>query len=254
MNLNTRCTINGLFIATFLERREIMQVYELNIKIKVINEIQHEHVLREVSKVIDTALAKDAVHLDLHKKNTVKYYCLDGLYPVEADGIYQKDKIYTFHLRTIDLDLGKYLIFAITDTETANLAVASCEVKLIPPKVIAKVYSITPIVIRTENKKYWKNEISFADYCKIITDNLLKKYKSYTNEEVDESIPLFTAISFTNQKPIKFAVKGIYNLADKLDIDVETNPLAQKIWYMSLGTGLGNLNARGAGYLNYKWL
>ena len=45
----------------------------------------------------------------------------NGFYPLETDGIYKEDNIYTFQIRTIDEDLAKYLIKNLANTSTKFL-------------------------------------------------------------------------------------------------------------------------------------
>ena len=101
---------------------------------------------------------------------------------------------------------------------------------------------------------YWNGNISFDQYAERIKINLIKKYNHFTNEKVDESFPLFTDIEIKNKKPIAINYKGKRILGDKISLNIADDDLSQKIAYMALGTGVLELNARGAGYLNYRWL
>ena len=38
-----------------------------------------------------------------------------------------------------------------------------------------------------------------------------------------------------------------------MSIEVSDNEEAQKLAYMALGVGLGEMNARGFGYMGYRW-
>lgn len=65
---------------------------------------------------------------------------------------------------------------------------------------------------------------------------------------------LYTSIEFLNKKPIAFNYKGKKILGDKISISISDDKTAQELSYMALGTGILQMNARGAGYMNYKWL
>ena len=43
-------------------------------------------------------------------------------------------------------------------------------------------------------------------------------------------------------------------LGDKISLNISDDKLAQDLAYMALGTGLLEVNSRGAGFTNYRWL
>ena len=48
--------------------------------------------------------------------------------------------------------------------------------------------------------------------------------------------------------------KNIKLLGDKLQLNIADDKLSQKIAYMALGTGLGENNSRGLGFVNFRYL
>ena len=72
--------------------------------------------------------------------------------------------------------------------------------------------------------------------------------------KIDEDFDLYTMIELKNKKPIAMEYKNIKLLGDKVQIQVADNKRAQDLWYFALGVGLGEMNARGCGFLNYRWL
>ena len=73
-------------------------------------------------------------------------------------------------------------------------------------------------------------------------------------QKIDEDFDLYTVIELKNKKPVAMEYKSIKLLGDKVQIQVADNKRAQDLWYFALGVGLGEMNARGCGFLNYRWL
>ena len=48
--------------------------------------------------------------------------------------------------------------------------------------------------------------------------------------------------------------KNIKLLGDKVRLAVLDDEKSQEMAYLSLGVGLGEMNSRGAGFVNYRWL
>lgn len=61
-------------------------------------------------------------------------------------------------------------------------------------------------------------------------------------------------LSLKNKKPISTNYKNIKLLGDKISLNISDEFLAQELAYMSLGTGLSEMNARGYGFVNFRWL
>jgi CRISPR-associated endoribonuclease Cas6 len=123
----------------------------------------------------------------------------------------------------------------------------------LPKKHIEKLYSITPAIMKNEDG-YWKNKIKLDEFERRLKENLIKKYNSSMNTKIDENFQLYTTIEFKNKKPISTNYKNIKLLGDKISLNIAENENAQKIAYMSLGTGVFEMNARGYGFVNYRWL
>ena len=91
------------------------------------------------------------------------------------------------------------------------------------------------------------------EYMKRIKENLIKKYNGFLKTEINEEFEVFKSFEFKNNKPISNNYKGKNLLGDKISIEIEDNVQAQDIIYMSLGTGVGEMNARGLGFMGYRW-
>lgn len=84
--------------------------------------------------------------------------------------------------------------------------------------------------------------------------NLIKKWNAFENEKMDENFQLYIFMEFLNKVPIMMEYKGIKLWGDKFSLQIADNASAQKLAYMSLGTGILEMNSRGAGFVSYKWL
>ncbi|ELC8442567.1 CRISPR-associated endoribonuclease Cas6 [Clostridium perfringens] len=230
-----------------------MKVFELNVKVYLLKDINQEDTLNEICSFIDETLARNSEFLDLHNKNCYKMYTFNALFPLENDRVYKSDNIYAFQIRTIDSKLANYLFNEIHKSCTKSIKGIKVEVKEINKHHLDKVYSITPVTIKNEFG-YWKKHMSIDEYANRLKINMIKKYNQFTGENIEEDFPLFNSLEFNNKKPIAIKYKNVRILGDKLTLNISDDELSQKIAYMSLGVGFGELNARGAGYLNYRWL
>ena len=126
--------------------------------------------------------------------------------------------------------------------------------RIISNKLIKRIYSITPIIVKNDEKGYWKNYMSLEEFEKRIKDNLMKKYKLFVDENLDENFMIYDCIEFKNKVPVKIPYKNIHLLGDKISIEIAQNKRAQKIAYLALGTGVLENNSRGFGFMNYEYL
>ena len=230
-----------------------MNVFQIKLKIFILKNIPIEDSQEIVSAFIDGGLSKDNRLLELHESNKFKGYCFDAPYPLEEDKIYKKDKIYTLTIRTIDKELADFFANKLVNEFNANIKGLTSEVRILPKKHIEKLYSITPAVMKNEDG-YWKNKIKLDEFEKRLKVNLIKKYNSIANSKIDEDFQLYSTIEFKNRKPISIKYKNIKLLGDKISLNITENETAQELAYMSLGTGIFEMNARGYGFVNYKWL
>ena len=230
-----------------------MKVYQIRIKLFMLEDVSAKNMHTKVAAWIDAGLSKNEIMLEFHEKNEYKYYCFDLPYPVEKDGIYKKGNIYTVTIRTIKSDLAKYFNEVCVNQFTKEIKGLISEVRILPPKLIDKIYTLTPAVTKCE-EGYWKKHMSMEDYEKRIFINLIKKWNGCHEEKLDENFELYNTIEFCNHMPVAFGYKNIKLLGDKLVLHIADNEMAQKLAYMSLGTGILELNSRGAGFVNYRWI
>ena len=230
-----------------------LSVYEIRLKVYILRDIPLAEMLTKEAEYIDSALAQNEKWLEYHETNGYKYYSFGGLYPVEKDGIYKKDRIYTITVRTVDMELAQYFSKTLKDYHTSFIKGLTVENRVLPKKVIEEIYSVTPVIQKTEGG-YWKNQMSLEEYERRLFENAIKKYNQFTGERIDEDFQLYTNITFLNRKPIGNLYKGIQLLGDKVCLKIADNAQAQELSYFLLGVGLCESNSRGYGYCNYHWL
>jgi len=230
-----------------------MKVWELSLKVYLKKNIPMEECQVEISKIIDSCLTKDVELLNFHNNNQFKNYTFSSFYPIEKNKIYLADTIYTCTLRTVEERLVIHFRNFLEDESNGSLKAIKIKIKTIPKKYIQRIYSITSVVAKFENG-YWRTNESLEFFEKRLKENLIKKYNNFTKQSINEEFDLFTYIRFDNKKPIATKYKNIKMLGDKITLNIAENNLAQDLAYFSLGVGLLEMNGRGYGYVNYKWL
>lgn len=230
-----------------------MLVFEIILKIKFQQLVPYEQTYEKIGDFIDSALSKEPDYLEFHHSNQYKCYCMDLPYPIEEKRVYQTGKIYSIRIRTVKQDLAEYFIKTLIHHQTNIIVGLSGEIKIIPQKTLERVYSLTPVIIKTDSG-YWRGKIGIKEFEERLKVNLIKKYNQINQTKIDENFELFTLIEFKNKVPVKVPYKNVVLLGDKLNIIVANNKMAQELMYMALGTGLGEVNGRGLGTLNYRFI
>lgn len=236
-----------------IEKEGYMKVLEIRLNIFILKDIISRDIQEKLSELIDKSFLKDQYLKELHKKNNFKNYCFDLPYPIEKDKIYHKNVIYSFRIRTINIELAKHFSDVLVNEYTDYIKILNSEVKIIPRKYIEKIYTLTPIVIKDKNG-YWKKNLSLKDFEKRLFVNLIKKYKNATGMELNEDFILYKKIEFMNKKPISINYKNIKLLGDKISLEIENNKEAQELAYLAIGCGILENNARGLGFVNFRYL
>lgn len=229
-----------------------MNIYELKIKIYLLKDIKIDEVQGYIAYFIDSVLIKDNNFLGIHEANAYKYYSFDSLYSLAKEGTYQKDNTYVFRIRTVDYKMAEYLYEKLIRNRTKELQGLTGEIKIIKPKLIKRLYTLTPVVLKTD-QGYWKNSLTLADFEERLKVNLIKKYKEITGEWIDEDFQLYHQIRIKNKIPVSRKYKNIKMLGDMIEIEIAENENAQKLARLALGAGLLEMNARGFGFVNYTY-
>ncbi len=230
-----------------------VSVYETKIKIYVMADISANEIRRELTTYIDSGLAGTSQFAALHRENKYKFYCYDSLYPLEKDKVYKKDKIYTLTLRTLDVSLAKHFSEYVVHTHTRKLKGLTAQVRILPRKHIDVIYTLTPAILKCDSG-YWKDEMTVVQFEERMKGNLIKKWNEFCGEKLEEDFELFTGVEFLSKCPVASEYKGVRLLGDKVRMHVAENAMAQKLAYLALGTGVLEMNSRGFGFVNYRWL
>lgn len=234
-----------------MEKNNI-KVYEIRIKVYILRDIPLQEILATEAEFIDSALAQNQRWLEYHEVNQYKNYCFAGLYPIEKEGVYKKGNIYTITLRTVNVGLARYLSNILRNHYTDVIKGLTVENRILPKKIISEIYSLTPVIQKFDG--YWKKQISIGGFERRLFENAVKKYNQYMGERIEEDFQLYTNITFLNRKPIANEYKGIRLLGDKISLKIADDVKAQEMAYFLLGTGLCEMNSRGYGYCNYRWV
>lgn len=231
-----------------------MQVYQVRVKLYLMEDITTRSVSQKITAFIDQALLTDEKLAEMHSAREFKFYVFDQLFPCESDKIYKKDKIYTVTIRTVKSELADFFVNRLIHTHTEFLKGLTGELRIIPQRNLELIYSLTPVIVKPAGGGYWKGKISFSEYERLIFENLIKKWNAFQNEKINEDFQLYTLMELQNETALPVSYKNVVLQGDKFCLHVADNSKAQQLAYFSLGTGLGTMNARGAGYMNYRYL
>ena len=230
-----------------------MLVFEMTLKIKFCSETEYISASEILGSCIDKALSQSEEFLEFHSANKFKMYTFDLPSPIEKTGVYLPEKTYTFRLRTVDAKLADYFMKNLPFCGTDDVRIFTANIRIIPEKVIDKLFNLTPLVVKTENgyRRDSINEKDFEDRLKI---NLIKKYNSFTGRKIDEGFQFIQMLKIKNKVPVKTRYKGISVLGDKIELVPARNKSAQELAYFSLGVGIGDMCPRGMGFMGYRYL
>ena len=231
----------------------MVKVLQVRLKVYFLENVPAENIQAETAAFLDKGLVQDTEYARLHEERNYKQYCYDSPYPVERDKVYRQGKIYTITIRSLDANLAKYFAEQVVNVYTKSMKGLMAEVKVIPQKHVDMLYMLTPVIVRCENK-YWRDSLSIVQFEERLKINLLKKWKQFSGEKMQEDFEMFTGIEFLNKCPVAVGYKGVRLLGDKLRLYIAENEEAQKLAQVAIGAGAGEMNGRGFGYCNYHWL
>lgn len=230
-----------------------MNVFQIRIKLFLLKNIPSNQIQTKLTMLIDKGFLLDDELKQIHEENRYKCYSYDFPYPIEQDKLYKQGKIYTVTIRTIDYNMAKYFYEVCVNQYTDDMKALTAEIRVLPPKIIETLYTLTPVILKSE-KGYWRKHMGLKEFEERLKINLIKKWNSFERKHMEEDFQFYTFLEFLNDKPIGVEYKNIKLLGDKIRLQIADNENAQKLAYMSLGTGLCEMNARGAGFVNYRWL
>ena len=231
-----------------------MKIYQIRVDLYLLKDISLDMAQKRITAFIDSAIGKDDYLSRIHEENMYKYYCSNLFYPQEQDKIYKQGKIYTVTIRTISPLMAQFFTSDVfINHYSRELKGLKVKPTIIQPKYIEQLYSIMPVVLKNDTG-YWRSFMSIDEYTYRIKVNLIKKYNLLFEQELDEDFQLFDALEFINRQPIRCRYKNVNLLGDKLRLYITQDDTAQLIANMALGTGIGEMNARGFGFVNAKYI
>lgn len=227
-----------------------MKVYELKIRTFLLEDIDSSDSLGFISKAIISYLSENEKFLDMHKAKNYKSYCHDNLYPIKK--FYKKNMVYQYRIRSVDVDFVNYILHGFSDYKDKVFKNLTVDVRIIPKSPISKLFTLNPIIIKNDFG-YWKDNSTLEEFEKRFTDNLIKKYKFFIDEKIEEG-KFYTSLKFLNEGPITFKFKNIKLLGDKLELEINMDKRSQDLAYFALAVTFSENSAYGAGFLGYKYL
>ena len=230
-----------------------LKVYENRVRVYLLKDIPFKELQNVLANFVDSALCQNEKLISFHEENRYKFYNIGTLWPVERGMTYKKDQLYTLTVRTTEPKLARYFSDVLRNCHTQTIKGLTVENRIIPRKMIDEIYSLSPILIKT-SEGYWRSHMSLDEYEKRLFVNTVKKYNSFTGQQIEEDFPLYTNITFLNKHPIVCGYKNINLLGDKLRLQIADDEKSQELAYFILGTGLGEVNSRGAGFCNFRWI
>ncbi|MBE0069909.1 CRISPR-associated endoribonuclease Cas6 [Thermoanaerobacterium thermosaccharolyticum] len=224
-----------------------MEYYELVVSFVLDQELPFLKSYEFMSNIISRSFLYDERLKKMHKENAYKFYTFCGLYPIENDKIYKKEKTYKVNIRSLSQEFILVLPELLKKSNN-SIKILSTEVKQYSYKPISRLITVSPAVATIAKNRYWTKEDGLLFLRERIYVNAIKKYKSYFKEMEEPDDNFIEFIQQTNFKPIKVAYKNTSLLGNKMIIGVKSDEISQKLAFTILGAGLLEKNSIGMGY------
>lgn len=222
-----------------------MVYYNLKVLVLLKEDIKYEETYQKISDFIAYAMLQNEETKKLHEENRYKLYNFCSLYPFEKDGIYKKERIYTFDIKFIDLNFAMKIKQFLTNIQNKYFKVIMSDIKANSYKKINKLITLTPCIITTKKGDY-KIDNDMDLVRERIIAGVEKKYQLIYKEKIKADF--IQDIIKTNRTPIKIPYKNIYFLGNKFEIIVKEDELSQKLAHILLSTGILEKNSQGFGF------
>lgn len=230
-------------------------VYEIKIKIYLLQNVHIKNVLEKISNFIDISFNISKEFQEFHTRNMFKNYCFSGFYNSKVKNeILLKDNVYSFSIRTVNKNLAEHFKKELPNTESIYMKGLTSNEIIIYKKYLEELNSLTPVFTEMKNsKRYWQNTNNVEDFINMLNTNIIKRYNTFTASDISIDEKIFTGVSFLKKKPSVVMYKSKNFLTDKIKVFLESSDIAQNIGYFAIGTGLMHANSRGFGFCNYKF-
>ena len=225
-----------------------INVHQIKVKVYCLKDIERDS-YNAVSSLIDKSFFASDEMCKYHKKGGYKFYNHGNLGPYSEDG-FKEGKIYSFYIRTVDNNLVKHFMDNLLELQTDELLVMYTSKSIIRKQKFKHIEAITPIQIKTE-LGYWRNGFDEEFFYDRIINNIIKKYNQFNNKNIIEGyFNPFKEIIMRRSYTQRY-YKGRLMLGDKCRFVIDDNKLSQDLAYFALGVGVGEMNARGFGFLAF---
>ncbi|MGP2657107.1 CRISPR-associated endoribonuclease Cas6 [Malaciobacter sp. WC5094] len=241
-----------------------MKYFELICTAFIKEDIEFINNFDVISKFINFSMLKNEKLKQLHEQKGFKAYSFGGFYPLEKDKLYKKGKIYKFTLRSLDEEFIDLLSSLLRENINNHfLQIFETNKKVVKQFFITELYSVTPVIVslprqKGEKQMFWSIKDDIFVLQKQLQDNLLKKYKSFYNEDLNATSNFIQLFEIKNQKPqsIYFTKKINDNkeqkvrlFGNKFKIIVNEDEISQKLAFVALACGLGERQSYGGGFV-----
>lgn len=225
-----------------------MEHTELKIFITMKKDVKSSVMYEILNKFINKGLLNDKRLSLAHKKNCFKFYTFGLPYKIEKDGIYKKDKMYAFNIRSVSVEFILALARCI-ENGCEYFLVEGKSVNSYTYKKINKLISLTPTVVTLENGHYWCEADGVEVLKNKLNSNIERKLKAYFDDfKIEKGFNFIKDIEVKNKRLIMIPYKSAMLFGNKLEILVEENEMAQTMATMALAVGLGEKGSVGCGY------
>ncbi|MBV7275130.1 CRISPR-associated endoribonuclease Cas6 [Clostridiaceae bacterium UIB06] len=230
-----------------------MNFYELKIMVKLSMDMNFVDVPYNIGVFINNSMLKTALLKKFHEEKFYKYV-FDTFYPIERDKVYKKDKIYSFRLRSMNIQLLNKMAIAIYNHNYNNIKAIDVDLKMEEVDKINEIYTLKPVIVTIDSKPWLKEKYSVDLLVKRLNDNLEKKLNQIGEEcGVMASGTFISEIEILNKFPMKYSYKSINLLGNKVQIKVNQDEFSQKKALAAIALGLGEKGSSlGAGFCDYK--
>ena len=222
-----------------------MNCYNLKVIALLKQNLKNEETYEKISNLISYTMLKDKNLKEMHEKNTYKNYVFCSLYPVQKDGIYKQNNIYSFDLRGLEFSKIMKLKQVLANVENEYFKIIQINLQNHEQIEINKLVTLTPAIITTPKGDYdIKDDMNLVK--NRILANIQKKYKNIYNTEIN--VDFIKEIKKTNRQPIKIPYKNVNILGNKFEIEVKEDPMSQNLAYLALTVGILEKNSLGFGF------
>ncbi|MCD6654465.1 MAG: CRISPR-associated endoribonuclease Cas6 [Sulfurovum sp.] len=234
-----------------------MQYFELTCKAYLKSDLLFDQGFEKMSKFINFAIMRGEKKA-LHEKIGFKHYSFGGFRPFKEDiknKMFKCGNIYDFTIRSLNEGFIDSIAPALRENiDNPSIQVLQVTKKTIKQFFISELYSATPVIVSTENGKFWTMNES-GDIIKLqkqLHDNLEKKYQTYFGEKLEAEQNFIQLIEVKNRVPQNIIIhkegKKIRFFGNKFKIIPNEDELSQKLAFVALACGLGEKNSYGGGF------